>query len=40
MKGGDAMEVAFEMIESLQYLNILLTTVIMVLVLVLLSEWR
>ena len=29
-----------EMLESLQYLNILLSTVTMVLVLVLLSDWR
>lgn len=29
-----------EYIESLQYLNILLSTVTMVLVLVLLSDWR
>ncbi len=29
-----------EMIESLQYLNILLTTVTMVLVLVIMSDWR
>lgn len=29
-----------EMIESLEYLNILLSTVTMVLVLVLLSDWR
>lgn len=34
------MEAAIEMLESLQYLNILLTTVTMVLVLVLLSDWR
>ena len=29
-----------EMLESLQYLNILLTTVTMVLVLVIMSDWR
>lgn len=29
-----------EMFESLQYLNILLTTVTMVLVLVIMSDWR
>lgn len=29
-----------EMLESLQYLNILLSTVTMVLVLVILSDWR
>lgn len=29
-----------EMIESLQYLNILLSTVTMVLVLIILSDWR
>ena len=34
------MEAVFEMIESLQYLNILLTTVTMVLVLVIMSDWR
>ena len=34
------MEAALDMIESLQYLNILLTTVTMVLVLVIMSDWR
>lgn len=34
------MEAAMEMIESLQYLNILLSTVTMVLVLIILSDWR
>lgn len=29
-----------EMLESLQYLNILLSTVTMVLVLIILSDWR
>ena len=29
-----------EMIESLQYLNILISTVTMVLVLIILSDWR
>ena len=34
------MESTMEMLESLQYLNLLLSTVTMVLVLVLLSDWR
>ena len=34
------MEAALDMFESLQYLNILLTTVTMVLVLVIMSDWR
>lgn len=34
------MEAAMEMLESLQYLNILLSTVTMVLVLIILSDWR
>lgn len=34
------MESTLEMLESLQYLNLLLSTVTMVLVLVLLSDWR
>lgn len=34
------MESALEMIESLQYLNLLLSTVILVLVIVILSDWR
>lgn len=34
------MEAVMEMIESLQYLNILLSTVTMVLVLIILSDWR
>lgn len=34
------MESTMEMLESLQYLNILLSTVTMVLVLIILSDWR
>lgn len=34
------MEAAMEMLESLQYLNILLSTVTLVLVLIILSDWR
>ena len=34
------MEAALEIIESLQYLNMILSTVTMVLVVILLSDWR
>ena len=34
------MDAAMEMLESLQYLNILLSTVTLVLVLIILSDWR
>lgn len=34
------MEAAVEMLESLQYLNLLVNTVTMVIVIILLSDWR